>query len=490
LPAVPTVRIRACNVARVNPRGDYVLYWMIAFRRRHWNFSLDRAAEWSRELSKPVLIFEALRCDYSWASDRLHGFVLQGMAENARQFAGSCALYYPYVEPAIGAAKGLFAELSKRACVVVTDDFPCFFLPRMIEAAARKAAVRLEAVDSNGLLPLRAAPRTFSTAFAFRRFLQKELPKHLEKMPARDAFARAAAFPGMEQLPAKVVRRWPAASVRLLSGSTALLAALPIDHAAGGTLAPGGSQAAEKSWRIFLRRRLVRYAEDRNEPELEATSGISPYLHFGHISAHQIFSDLARAEKWSAAKLALRATGSRTGWWRMSAAAESFLDQFITWRELGFNFCVQRGDYGRYESLPDWARATLEKHSGDRRKWRYTIEEFAAAQTHDPLWNAAQTQLAREGRLHNYLRMLWGKKILEWSKSPREALRIMIELNNKYALDGRDPNSYSGIFWCLGRFDRPWGPEREIFGTVRYMSSENTARKHRVKDYLKKYSPA
>jgi deoxyribodipyrimidine photo-lyase len=174
----------------------------------------------------------------------------------------------------------------------------------------------------------------------------------------------------------------------------------------------------------------------------------------------------------------------------MSEAAESFLDQFITWRELGFNFCVQRRDYGRYESLPDWARATLEKHSGDKRKWRYTIEEFAAAQTHDPLWNAAQTQLVREGRLHNYLRMLWGKKILEWSKSPREALRIMIELNNKYALDGRDANSYSGIFWCLGRYDRPWSPEREIFGTVRYMSSENTARKHRVKDYLRKNAPA
>jgi deoxyribodipyrimidine photo-lyase len=273
LPAVPTVRIRACNAARVNPRGDYVLYWMIAFRRRNWNFSLDRAAEWSRELGKPVLVFEALRCDYRWAGDRLHRFVLQGMAENARQFADSCALYYPYVEPASGAAKGLFAALSQRACVVVTDDFPCFFLPRMIDAAARKTAVRMEAVDSNGLLPLLAAPRSFSTAFAFRRFLQKELPKHLEEMPARKALARAAALPRMKQLPAKVLRRWPAANVRLLSGSTASLAALPIDHAAGGALAPGGSRAAEKSWRVFLKRRLVRYAEDRNEPELEGTSG-------------------------------------------------------------------------------------------------------------------------------------------------------------------------------------------------------------------------
>jgi deoxyribodipyrimidine photo-lyase len=167
---------------------------------------------------------------------------------------------------------------------------------------------------------------------------------------------------------------------------------------------------------------------------------------------------------------------------------ESFLDELITWRELGFNYCTQRNDYEQYASLPNWCRETLSKHAADPRQNVYTLAEFEHSQTHDPLWNAAQRQLVREGKMHNYLRMLWGKKILEWSATPQDALAIMIELNNKYALDGRDPNSYSGIFWCLGRFDRPWAPERPIFGSIRYMSSDNTAKKVRVKQYLKRYA--
>jgi deoxyribodipyrimidine photo-lyase len=152
--------------------------------------------------------------------------------------------------------------------------------------------------------------------------------------------------------------------------------------------------------------------------------------------------------------------------------------------------CAQRpDDYDKYESLPDWAQTTLANHASDERQWLYSLAQLEAGRTHDPLWNASQMQLVREGRLHNYLRMLWGKKILEWSASPREALDVMIQLNNKYGLDGRDPNSYSGIFWVLGRYDRPWGPERDVFGTIRYMSSQNTARKVSVRDYIKKYAP-
>lgn len=186
-------------------------------------------------------------------------------------------------------------------------------------------------------------------------------------------------------------------------------------------------------------------------------------------------------------RLAKSASGKREGWWGASPGAEAWLDQFVTWRELGYNLTSHRDDYDHFESLPDWARATLEKHARDRREYVYSIDELAAAATHDPLWNAAQTQLVREGRIHNYLRMLWGKKILEWTASPREALEIMIELNNRYALDGRNPNSYSGIFWVLGRYDRPWGPERPVFGTVRYMSSQNTQRKLHVEEYQRTY---
>jgi deoxyribodipyrimidine photo-lyase len=488
LSPVPAIRIRSFNGAAPRPGGEFVLYWMTAFRRTRWNFALDRAVEWAQRMRKPLVVFEALRCDYPWASDRFHAFILQGMAENARRVAGRSALYFPYVEADRGSARGLLAALAGRSCVVVTDDFPGFFLPDMISAAARDCPVPIEAVDSNGLLPLRSAPRVFETAHAFRRFLQSVLPAHLHEFPARDPL-RKLSLPVLKSLPREILRRWPAAPPKLLSGASRELSILPIDHNVPAGWVNGGPAVAETRWRAFLSRRLSVYSEDRNEPEKDGASGLSPYLHFGHISAHQIFHDLAEAESWNEQKLALRPTGSRAGWWRMSRAAEEFLDQMVTWREVGLNSAAHRPGNEAYESLPEWSQVTLRKHSRDAREHRYSLEEFESARTHDPLWNAAQTQLVREGRVHNYLRMLWGKKIIEWTKTPEQALAVMVELNNKFALDGRDPNSYSGIFWCLGRYDRPWGPERAIFGKIRYMSSENTARKYRVKSYIARYAP-
>ena len=171
----------------------------------------------------------------------------------------------------------------------------------------------------------------------------------------------------------------------------------------------------------------------------------------------------------------------------MTASAEAFLDQLVTWRELGYNMCTCHSDYSSYDSLPAWARKTLDAHRDDPRPYRYGYEELRDAETHDAVWNAAQRQLRSEGILQNYLRMLWGKKILEWSATPQAALEVMIDLNDRYALDGRNPNSCSGIFWCLGRYDRAWGPIRPIFGSVRYMSSENTKRKLKMRDYLDRY---
>jgi len=271
----------------------------------------------------------------------------------------------------------------------------------------------------------------------------------------------------------------------------AALAALPIDHAvAPVTEVPGGAEAARGVLARFLDDRLARYAEERNHPDADAASGLSPYLHFGHLSPHEILARLAEREGWHPETLPERGAGARAGWWGMSAAAEAFLDELVTWRELGANSCARRpDDYDRFESLPDWARATLAAHAADPRPWRYDVAALAAAATHDELWNAAQRQLAAEGRIHNYLRMLWGKRVLEWSPTPQEALASLIELNNRYALDGRDPNSYSGIFWCFGRYDRPWGPERPVFGTVRYLSSESTRRKLRLARYLERWGP-
>lgn len=482
------LRIHDINQADPNVDGKFVLYWMIANRRTEWNFSLQRAAWWAEKLKRPLVIFEALRVGYPWASDRLHTFVLQGMHDNQTALHDAPVVYYPYVEPKKDAAKGLLETLAAEACVVVTDDFPCFFLPRMVAAVGKKLKVKLEAIDSNGLLPMRAADRDFPLAHSFRRFLQKELPKHLENAPWANPLA-GKSFPAADNdLIAHIQKKWPALDAETLADPKEFIARLPIDHKVPSVETIGGARAARQQLKWFLQEGLPRYAEQRNDVESECASQLSPYLHFGHLSVHEIFHALTQQEKWEPGQISPKVTGKREGWWNMSDGAEAFLDEIITWRELGYNMCHLRDDYDQYDSLPDWAKATLKAHTADQREHVYTLEQFEQAQTHDPLWNAAQRQLVRDGRIHNYLRMLWGKKILHWTNTPQEAAQVMIELNNKYALDGRNPNSYSGIFWCLGRYDRAWGPEREIFGKIRYMTSDSAMRKLSLKEYLRQYA--
>lgn len=482
---VPANRIRTMNEAPLRADRSWVVYWMVAQRRTRFNFALERASDWSRNLGLPLLVLEALRTDYPWASDRLHRFVIDGMADNLRALKGTDAAYVPYVEPEHGHGRGLLRALSELAAVVVTDQFPTFFVPRMVDAAAARLGVKLEAVDGNGLIPLAATERESATAYSFRRIVQRRFSEHLEEVPLENPLHD---LPPSPELPKTITDGWPQVSRDLLDGMPGAMARLPIDHSVPSAPTRGGAAAALEILDDFLANGIDTYPELRNRPDDDAASGLSPYLHFGHLSAHEVFLEVTARERWSPEQVVGPANGRRAGWWDMSAGAEAFLDQLITWRELGFHFCHHRTDHDRYESLPDWAQQTLAKHAGDPRDHIYTLDEFEAAATHDPLWNAAQNQLRTEGRLHNYLRMLWGKKILEWSSEPRDALDIMIELNNRYALDGRDPNSYSGIFWVLGRHDRAWGPERPIFGTVRYMSSANTARKVPVRRYLERYS--
>jgi deoxyribodipyrimidine photo-lyase len=483
---VPRVRITAMNAAPIRISGDYVLYWMIAARRAASNFGLQRAVEHATTLRKPLLVFEALQVDHQWASARFHQFVIDGMRDNAAAFQAANVRYYPYLERSRGESRGLLAALAGRAAVIVTDEFPCFFLPRLVAAAAAAADVCVEAVDSNGLLPLRATAQVFPTAHAFRRVLQKVLPAHLQDRPLPNPLAAVALMPRAE-IPAEVPPAWPEALAWLDAGGE--LQSLPIDRRVRAVAARGGAIAARARLEEFLAVDFPQLATGRNHPDRELSSRLSPYLHWGHLSAHEVFDALMSREGWLG-DLPAKATGAKEGWWGVSAAAESFLDELVTWRELGYNFTSKRDDYDVFESLPPWALRSLEEHESDDREFVYDLGEFEQARTHDPLWNAAQRQLIGEGRIHNYLRMLWGKKIVEWSATPREALAIMIELNNKYALDGRNPNSYSGIFWVLGRYDRPWHPERPVLGVIRYMSSDNTARKMRVKDYVRKFAGA
>ena len=482
---VPSIRVRALNERPVQ-EGDYVLYWMVACRRPRWSFALQHAAARAAELDKPLVVLEALRVGYPWASDRLHRFILDGMRANREWLGNRNAVYYPYVEPEEGAGRGLLAALAKDACLVVSDDYPAFFIPRMQGAAADQIDARLEVVDSNGLLPMRASDKVFSRAFDFRRFLQKTLPAHLDAQPLEDPLADLPPLPnGFENKLRSRSSAWPEASGDALAGDT--LANLPIDHSVPPVDFEGGFEAGEQHMFDFLDGAFSRYAEDRNHPDDGSASGLSPWLHFGHLSPHQIFREIAANEGWSIDRLAAKPNGAREGWWGMSENAEAFLDELVTWREVGFNMCSHNPHYDQYESLPEWAKKSLAEHEADPRAHLYTLEELEQADTHDHVWNAAQSELIQTGRMHNYLRMLWGKRILEWSPTARDALATMIELNNKYAVDGRDPNSYSGIFWVLGRYDRAWGPERPIFGKIRYMSSANTLRKLRMNDYLARF---
>lgn len=487
---VPSVRVERLNEKPVRPDGEYVVYWMTANRRLTYNFALQRAVEHSSAIGKPLVVLEAIRSDYRWASDRMHKFVVEGMRDNHNHAKSLPITYLPYVEPFPGAGRGLIEELSRNACVVVGDDFPCFFLPAVNRYVASVIGTSFESVDSNGLFPMRGATQVFPTAYAFRRFLQKNLGPELPRLPLRDPFHTISLPRLQKSCLAGTQQRWSFVSEEELAAPQSLLSQLPIDHRVGEAVMEGGNRAAERRLRRFLQVQLDKYGTDRNHPDSDAASGLSPYLHFGHISAHQVFCELAGQEGWTTDRLAdpRKTQGSREGWWGMSEAAESFLDELVTWRELGFNMCYQQANYDQYESLPAWARKTLAEHANDPRPYCYSPEELDQSQTHDHVWNAAQNQLVTEGRMHNYLRMLWGKKILEWSPSPEEALDRMIELNNRYAVDGRDPNSYSGIFWVLGRYDRAWGPERPIYGKIRYMTSDSTVRKLNMSGYLRQYA--
>ena len=459
---------------------------MTSARRLRSNFALQRAVELAREFRRPLVILEALRCDYPHASDRLHRFVLDGMLDNARQAVKSRALYYPYVEHRRREGRGLIAVLSTEACAIVADWYPAFFLPRMLTAAATQSQVRLEAVDGNGLIPLADHGAAFTIARSYRAFVQRSLRTHLTNLPSDAPLEELRGLPKLAKLPQGIRERWPAADVDVLTRSDAALAALPIDHSVPPASARGGSSAAGRLLRHFTTAHLDEYADQHNHPDADATSRLSPYLHFGHISAHDVFNAVMTHERWTTRRLAARGGGARQGWWGVSASAETFLDQVVVWRELSFNGCEYIEDFTSYNSLPEWSRLTLEEHLSDRRRHLYSLRQLEQARTHDDVWNAAQRQLVAEGWFHGYLRMLWGKNILTWCKHPSEALERMQALMDRYSLDGRDPNSYAGYAWVLGRYDRPW-PERPIFGTVRAMTSASARRKLKMRRFLAQY---
>ena len=446
-------RVTQLNDAHENTKGRYVLYWMQMFKRASHNFALNFAIEMANERRLPLVVYEGLKFYYPWACDRFHTFILEGVEEKHAEFAERGIRYVFYLQRNARDPKHTVARLAGDARLLVTDDYPCFIIPEH-NARIAKLNVPVYAVDANGMVPLSALPKEEYAAYTIRPKIHRLLPDLtcVIKTPHVDI-----------QKPALEID-CPETSVT--SDNIAdLVAQCEIDHSVKPSKQyHGGTKTGRKRLKHFVRGILPYYDKTHNEPSFDGVSRLSPYLHFGFLSIQEIVDAVERANAPKTAK-------------------DAFLEQAIVRRELSFNFTRHNPDYDSLKSVPDWAQQTMRDHADDPRPQLFDEETLEAGETYDELWNAAQRELVCTGHLHNYVRMLWGKRVIEWTRSYEIAFEILVHLNNKYALDGRDPNSYAGILWCFGKHDRPWF-DREVFGTLRYMTSQSMAKKFKAKRYI------
>lgn len=480
-------RVFKRNKHEANEAGDYVLYWMSINRRLEYNFALEYAVAWANKLGKPLLIYEGLSCDIPWASDRFHQFLIEGMKETHNTCVEKGISYYSYVETNPQDGAGLVETLAQNAAAVIADEYPVYIIRPYNRLMARKVSVPYITIDTNGIIPLQITNKAPYSAYIFRKIMQKYFKEGYSNPPKQHPLDDLKNQDNVT-LSDDFLSKWPDAAPRY-ENIPDTVSQLEIDHSVKALSITGTRNKALNQLEVFANMQLNRYGDHRNDTDNGAASGLSPWLHYGKISEYEVVKRALdeQPKGWSLDDLTFQ-KGQRDGFFGGNPNVEAFLDEVITWREVGFHFCHHVPNYDKFESLPDWAIQTLEEHSMDEREYVYSYEQLEKAQTHDEIWNAAQRQLVRDGVIHNYLRMLWGKKVLEWTPDPRVALEYLIELNNKFAIDGRDPNSYSGIFWIFGRFDRAWGPERPIYGKTRYMTSDSTAKKINLKEYLKEYS--
>ncbi|HKU76723.1 MAG TPA: deoxyribodipyrimidine photo-lyase [Pyrinomonadaceae bacterium] len=446
-------RVTELNNSKINTNGRYVLYWMQMFKRANHNYALNFAIQMANEHGLPLVVYEGLKFYYPWANDRFHTFILEGVAEKQAEFAERGIRYVFYLQRNDRDQKHTVAKLAHEAALLVTDDYPCFIIPEHNERIAQ-LKLPVYAVDANGMVPLSALPKEEYAAYTIRPKIHRLLPD----------LPRNIVTPPVEVQNATLEVDSPETAVTA-DNIAELVAQCDIDHSVKpSNLYHGGTAAGRKRLKHFVSNILPQYDKTHNEPSIDGVSRLSPYLHFGFLSIQEI---VAAAETAKAPK----------------AAKDAFLEQAIVRRELSFNLTRHNPHYDSLKSLPPWALQTMREHAGDPHPELIDEEIIEAAETYDELWNAAQRELVNTGHLHNYVRMLWGKKVIEWQRTYEMAFELLVHLNNKYALDGRDPNSYAGILWCFGKHDRPWF-EREIFGTIRYMTSQSMAKKFNARRYM------
>jgi deoxyribodipyrimidine photo-lyase len=439
-------RVKRLNSLDVKNK-KYVLYWMQSSHRVKRNMALEHAVSWADKLDKPLVVFFGLARGFPEANLRHYTFMLEGLRDVKTQLGDiGVKLVVREDSPDLGVA-----ALSKDACLTVVDKGYLKTLSQWYRSAAANLRCPLVQVEDNVVVPVEeASSKEEYSAAAIRPKIHKK----------REEFLRAP----KQHKPKKSSLDLKFDSVDL-DDVDAVVSALGVDMSVGKARGyKGGSNEAANHLKGFLENKLSDYARRRNDPTVGFTSNLSPYLHFGQISPVQIALDILAADAPGEAK-------------------EVYLEELVVRRELAVNYIYYNENYDSFEGLPNWPKLTLKKHEADKREYLYTVEELERSETHDPYWNAAQNQMRVTGKMHGYMRMYWGKKILEWMKTPRDAFKTALYLNDKYELDGRDPNGFTGVAWCFGKHDRPW-KERSVFGTVRYMNANGLKRKFDADKYV------
>lgn len=442
-------RIEVLNQA--SPKKDgYVLYWMEASQREEYNHALEYAAAEANRMNAPLVAVYGLPPRKDGATLRRFAFLLDGLMDVQK------SLYSRGVQLAVlkKSPDKACLHLAEEARLVVTDRGYLRHQKAWRAAVAGKIACPLVQVESNVIVPLeRASIKEEYSAGTLRPKINRNIEEFL--------------FP-VTRIPLKKDSLGLKLDSLDLSAPDSILKGLRLNRKIKPSpLYQGGASQANKRLKGFIGNRLENYDPDHSDPGLEGLSHLSPYLHFGQISP---------------LKIALEADEAPI---KNSQSKASFLEELIVRRELSMNFVHFNPAYDTYDSVPQWARSTLDDHRYDKREYEYSLEEWEAAKTHDPYWNAAQQEMTITGKMHGYMRMYWAKKILEWSKSPEEAFRIALLLNDQYELDGEDPNGYAGVAWCFGKHDRAWG-ERPVYGKVRSMVASGLRRKFHIQAYVEK----
>ncbi len=422
----------------------YIIYWMVNSQRCEYNHGLEYAISMSNKYDKPLLVFFGAKLDYQYKRQR--DFMLEGLRDVEE------GLKERGIGFIIGDCKGEVGieKISSYACMIVTDKTYIKEEIRGRNIVAEKLECLFIEVESNLIVPVEnTSIKEEYSAATIRKKIWREI-----SLLNYDFIKEIVSVPSIG------IIKYGEIDIPEIDLAFDNIGIKEVDLV-------GGSKVARERLDDFINDKLKNY-HMRNLPSEDWTSGLSPYLHFGHISPIEIYKIISNSISLGGLDIS------------------GFLEELIVRRELAFNFVYYNKDYDNYSGLPNWAINTLDKHKEDIREYIYTLNELEEGKTHDMFWNSAQNELVRSGIMHNYMRMYWGKKIIEWSLSPQEAFSRALYLNNKYGLDGFDPNSYTGIAWCFGKHDRPWR-EREIFGMVRYMNDKGLIKKFNMTGYLEKW---